>query len=515
MHLTHSLHRALQQRPHAPATIYGDRVRSVAETADRVARFAAALSGIGLREGDRVAILALNSDRYLEYYLAVPWIGTVVNPVNIRWSTAEIVYSLRDSGTTVLLVDDAFTAVLPAIRAATPELTTIIFIGDGEPPADTLDYEELIRTHEPIEDLCTGGDALYGIFYTGGTTGTPKGVMLSHDNMGVAALSGLASGHFLTPAGRMLHSAPMFHLAGFSAWNCGSLAGSTHVIVPSFTPGAVLEAVARYRVTDLVLVPTMVQMLVDDPGIDRYDLSSVRQFTYGASPISAALQARARATFPNARFSQGYGMTEAAATVVLLTPDDHDLPAAAGAAGRTVPHITIRVVDPEGNELPRGTVGEIVIQGDNVMLGYWNNPEATANAIRDGWLHTGDSGRMDDEGYVFVVDRLKDMIITGGENVYSAEVENALADHPAVATSAVIGLPDPRWGESVHAVVVLQPGRTATQAELTEHCRTLIANYKIPRSIDFTDALPVSGAGKVLKRELRDRYHNAKGTPRP
>jgi len=511
VYLTQSLHRNLQQSPDRPATIYRDRVRTVAESVDRIARLAGALTGLGVQRGDRVGILALNSDRYQEYFHAIPWIGAAVNPVNIRWSPAEIAYSLVESDTRVLFADDAFAPMIPALREQFPGLATVIHCGDGDLPAGALSYEALVADNAPIEDTRTGGDELLGVFYTGGTTGHPKGVMLSHDNLLVSAIGSLASGQFVSPGGRLLHTAPLFHLAGIAAWAAGCQVGSTHVIVPMFSPAEVMKAIAEHRVTDALLVPTMVQMLVDDPGIADNDMSSLVHLIYGASPISEALLERARKVFPAAGFTQAYGMTELSPVATLLNPADHDDPALHRSAGRAAPHAEVRIVDPNDNEVPRGEVGEIVVRGDNVMLGYWNRPQDTAAAVRDGWMHTGDGGRMDENGYVFIVDRIKDMIITGGENVYSAEVENALAGHPAVAACAVIGVPDPDWGERVHAVVVLLPGQQATAEEIRTHCKTLIAGYKAPRSVDFVDALPMSGAGKILKRDLRKQYWGESG----
>ena len=511
MYLTQSLHRSLQQNPDQPATIYRNRVRTVAQSVDRIARLAAALSDLGVQAGDRVGILALNSDRYQEYFYAVPWMGAAVNPVNIRWSAVEIAYSLADSDTRVLFVDDAFAPMIPALQEQFPDLGAVIYCGDGELPADALGYETLIAEHNPVEDTRTGGNELLGVFYTGGTTGHPKGVMLSHNNLLTSSIGSLASGQFITPRGRLLHTAPLFHLAGIAAWAAGCLVGSTHVIVPMFSPAEVMKAITEHGITDALLVPTMIQMLVDDPAVGDYDLSSLLHLIYGASPISEAVLERARKVFPAVGFTQAYGMTELSPVATLLTPADHDDPALRRSAGRAAPHVEVRIVDPDGREVPRGEVGEIIVRGDNVMLGYWNRPDDTAAAVRDGWMHTGDGGRMDDNGYVFVVDRIKDMIITGGENVYSAEVENALAKHPAVAAVAVIGVPDPDWGERVHAVVVLLPGHNATEEQLRAHCKTLVAGYKAPRSVDFVDAMPMSGAGKILKRELRKQYWDENG----
>ncbi|ORA79968.1 long-chain-fatty-acid--CoA ligase [Mycobacterium malmoense] len=519
MYVTQSLHRMLQQRPDMPLTVFADRQRTVRQSADRIARLAGALQALGVHRDDRVAFLGLNSDRYHEYLYAVPWAGAALNPVNIRWSPIEIAYSLRDSETTALLVDDAFVAAVPQLRAAGAELSTVIYCGEGPCPNGMVDYESLVADSRPIPDARRGGDALFGIFYTGGTTGQPKGVMLSHTNVMTSALGSLATGRFLTDQGRILHAAPLFHLAAIGMWIAGTVAGSTHVMVPSFTPGGVAKAISDHRVTDLLLVPTMIQMLIDHPDTAGHDLSSLRHLAYGASPIPEALVERAAKAFPTAGLAQAYGMTELAPAATFLPASDHDKPALQRSAGRALPHVEVRVVDEDDNEVPTGEIGEVVVRGDNVMLGYWNRPDDTAAAVRDGWMHTGDLARMDEHGYLFIIDRLKDMIITGGENVYSAEVENALARHPAVAAAAVIGVPDDRWGERVHAVIVLRPDRAAAQEgqegiveSIGEHCRALIAGYKVPRSMEFVTELPISGAGKVLKRELRERYRNPAGT---
>ena len=303
-----------------------------------------------------------------------------------------------------------------------------------------------------------------------------------------------------------MHSAPMFHLADGSGWVARNVVGGTHVILPGFTAETVAEAVERYQITDMFLAPTMIQMLVDSQAARDHDLSSLRHLLYGASPISQALLERTMALLPQATLLQAYGMTELSPTTTVLTAEEHADPALLRSAGRAVPIAEVKVVDENDNEVARGTVGEVVARGPHVMLGYWNRPEETAKALRGGWMHTGDGGYLDDNGYLFIVDRIKDMIVTGGENVYSAEVENALAQHPAVATCAVIGVPDADWGERVHAVVVLHDGGTATAGELREHCGALIARYKAPRTVDFVDALPLTAAAKVDKRTLRQSY---------
>jgi acyl-CoA synthetase (AMP-forming)/AMP-acid ligase II len=505
MYLTQGLQRGVQQQPDEVMTIFGTRQRTFGEVAGRVSRLAGALRELGVGDGDRVGMLALSSDRYNEYLLAVPWANAVLNPVNFRWSVAEIAYSLHDSGTRVLLVDDQFAAMVPVLREAAPGLATVIHAGDGPVPDGTLGYEDLVAAASPVPDARRGGDELAGLFYTGGTTGFPKGVMLSHRNLCVSWLGSAASGYMGRPGARMLHAAPMFHLADLAFWGVTVLLGGSHVILPAFDPVAVATAIEDYQVTDVLLVPTMIQMMVDHADVVSHDLTSLRSVAYGASPIPQAVLERAMKAFPSASFTQAYGMTEVAPVATLLSPADHE----AGrlrSAGRAAPHSEVRVVDADHAEVPAGTVGEIVVRGGHVMQGYWNKPEETAAALRGGWMHTGDGGYLDEQGYLYVVDRLKDMIVSGGENVYSGEVENAVARHPAVAACAVIGVPDPEWGERVHAVVVLQPEHSLTEAELREHVKGLIAGYKAPRSMEIAGSLPISGAGKVLKRELRKKY---------
>ena len=509
MYLTQSLHRAISRQPHATACVYGDRTRSFAQLGDRVARFAGALRALGLHPGDRVGMLSLNSDRYLEYYMAVPWAGCVVNSANIRWSAAEIAYSLDDCDTRVLIVDDQFAPMVPELRRRSKALRTVIHAGERPVPQGMLSYEALVLESAPVPDARRSGADLAGVFYTGGTTGFPKGVMLAHAGLYINGLvlpaEGVVNEHTVG-----LHAAPMFHIADVALMNGLWAVGAKHVIIPAFTPVGVLQAIERERVSATVLVPTMIQMTVDHPELAQHDLSSLQAMGYGGSPISEALAERASRALPQVAFFQVYGMTELSPIATVLPAELHTTEGRKRgkmrSAGRPSLCAEVRIVDELGAELPRGQVGEIVVSGPGVMLGYWNRPEETRIALRDGWMHTGDGGRMDDEGFVFVVDRLKDMIVTGGENVYSVEVENAVMQHPAVATCAVIGVPDAQWGERVHAVVVLKPGAQTTADAIQEHCKALIANYKCPRGVEFTAALPLSGAGKVLKTHLREPH---------
>jgi acyl-CoA synthetase (AMP-forming)/AMP-acid ligase II len=505
VYLTQGLHRHVQQRPDEIATVCAGRTRTHAESVGRIARLAAGLQQLGIRDGERAAILSLNSDRYHEFLAATLWAGGVVVPVNIRWSVPEIADSLAEVDARVLVVDDVFAGCVEGIRAGHPWLRHVVHGGDGPTPDGMLAFEQLVEAHEPVEDARRGGDQLAGVFCTGGTTGRSKGVMLSHDNLLTSAMGVFATDH-APPDRVLLHAAPMFHAAAFSGWVGNGVVGGAQVIIPVFDPVAVLTAVQEHGVTDVLLVPTMIQLVVDSPRVDEFDLTSVRKVMYGASPMSDALLGRTMKALPNARFLQVYGMTELAPAATVLRPDDHEDPRHRRSVGRAAPHTEVRVVGSDDVELPRREVGEVVVRGGHVMLGYWNRPEETAEALRGGWMHTGDAGWMDDEGYVYLTDRLKDMIISGGENVYSVEVESVLAQHPAVATCAVIGVPDDTWGERVHAVVVPAAGAAVTLEELRTFCTDRIAGYKVPRSMDVVDALPLSPVGKVLKRELRKPY---------
>ncbi|WP_420426229.1 long-chain-fatty-acid--CoA ligase [Algiphilus sp.] len=510
MRITQTLRRAVQTRARAPATLCGDREQTWETLEARVACLAAGLRALGVAEGDRVGILALNSDRYLEVIYAVAWAGAVANPVNIRMAPAEIAYTLEDSDARVLFVDATFAPMLPALRAAAPSLSHVVYTDDADRPEGCHAYEEIIAGHARIDDAEVGGDALAGLFYTGGTTGKPKGVMLSHDNIMFNTLNGLPALDY-DPSAVYLHAAPMFHLADMSNTHCVTVVGGTHAIIPRFDVDALLTMIARAGVTHTTLVPTMINLLLQSGRVSEYDLSSLRRLLYGASPMPEALLLQAMEALPNARFTQGYGQTEAAPIISFLPPEWHY----AGSpkltsAGRPAYGVEAAIRDDKGTELPRGSVGEICARGNNVMQGYWKRPEQTADTLRDGWLHTGDLGYMDDDGFIFVVDRVKDMIITGGENVFSVEVEGALYQHPAVQEAAVIGLPCAQWGERVHAVVVLKSGSQASAEDIQQHCRTLIAGYKVPHSVEFrTESLPVSGAGKVLKTELRKAHATA------
>jgi long-chain acyl-CoA synthetase len=509
MYLTQGLQRSLQQTPDHVVTIFGERRRTFREFGDRVARLAGALRKLGMLPDDRVSMLALNSDRYLEYMMATWWGGGVLNPVNIRWAVPEIVYSLDDCDTGILFVDDHFLGVVPGIRETARRTPLFIYAGEGQAPEGMLSFEQLIADSAPVEDAGRGHDDLACIMYTGGTTGFPKGVMQTHLNLWSACIQRLAE-FPLSRDSRDMHVLPLFHIAGLARSLCVFIAGGAHVIIPMFEPAMVLATIERERICDSALVPTMILALLAHPDFATRDLSSLKHLTYGASPTAGEMVEQLLTQLPDIELSHSYGLTEACPIVSTNPPQNHSAAARQSglsrSAGRGGLGVEVKIVDSEGHEVPRGTVGEISVRGPNIMQGYWNKPEETAKALRDGWLFTGDGAYMDEQGYIFIVDRLKDMIVSGGENIYSAEVENVIARHPSVVMCAVIGTPHEQWGEAVHAVVVRKPGAEVDSDQLRAHCREFIAGYKCPKTIEFRDELPLSGAGKILKRELREPY---------
>ena len=509
MHLTQPLHKALRERPRALATVCGARRHDFATFVDRVARLAAGLRGLGVQPGDRVGMIALNSDRYLEYFFGTWWAGAVVNPVNIRWNAKEVAYSLDDCDTRVLLVDDTFVPVAQSLMGLSTSLRTLVHAGDAPTPDGMTGYEAMLASAAPMQDVVARGDDLAAVMYTGGTTGLPKGVMLTHTNLYTNALCSVATMPRPEDSVGIL-AAPMFHVGGFCLAMQLMLRLCPQVILPGFDELAMLEAIAREKGRETFLVPTMIKRLIEHPRFSAFDVSTLNLIIYGAAPIDSTLLDEAIRALPQTNFCQAYGMTELAPVVAVLPPAAHR--AVDGrrdklrSAGVPVPIAEIRIVDGDDNDVPNGTVGEIVARGPMVMRGYWNKPEQTAQALRGGWMHTGDGGYMDDDGYIYVVDRIKDMIVTGGENVYSAEVENAILKMPQVAMCAVVGVPDDRWGERVHAVIVLRPGHTLDAQDVVAHCRDEIAGYKCPRSVEFRDELPLSAAGKLQKFVLREPF---------
>jgi long-chain acyl-CoA synthetase len=479
------------------AVVCGDLELSYGQMWDRCRRLAGALRGLDMRPGDRVAVVGPNSHRYLEIYQAVPGSGLVLVPLNHRHTAAELRYALEDSGARVLFSGLAADGVGAGLER-------VIDLGDG--------YERLVRDAPPVDfptDL--SDDSLAGIFYTGGTTGAAKGVMLTHRNLVANAFHMLACQPF-TRDTRWLIAAPLFHAAGSIAVMATVWNGGLQIVLPAFDASAALDLIEAHGATHTLVVPTMLAALSEEQLTRPRDVSSLRRISHGASPIATATLRRAALAFPEAELIHIYGTTETAPIATHLPHEELLLDAPqARSCGHPALGVDVRVVDGDGMPVPEGEVGEVVIRGPNVMAGYWRKPDATAAALAGGWYHTGDLGYMDEDAYIYLVDRAKDMIVTGGENVYSIEVEDVLQRHPAVGEAAVFGVPDPRWGEAVHAVVV--PRGTVTEAELIAHCRGAIAGYKVPKRVELREApLPKSGAGKVLKRELREPYWEGRQT---
>ncbi len=467
---------------------------------------------LDLAPGDRFGVMAANSVRHLELWHAALFGGGIINPLNLRFSGRELAHVLRDSGAKVVFTDALFAGVIAAVREEAG-IETVVLMADGAPESDVPEGVAADLMYESV--LAAGSDDDLGwqepeeddpcvLMYTGGTTGLPKGVLLDQRAMTLTAYHTAMKWHHLEGDVYLLQT-PMFHAASFGGIAIAPAFGTTTAFVPFFDPAAVIKAIPRFGVTTTVMIPTMIAMTLDHPDFTPETFSSLRRLTYGASPMPTDLLERLLRDFPLLEISQGYGMTEAAAVLTSLGPEDHVSGSVRlTSAGQAVPGVAITIQDEQGQILGPHETGEVCARSGNIMREYWNHPEETAVAFRGGWYHTGDAGYMDEQGYVFLVDRLKDMIVSGGENVYSTEVENAIADHPAVAQVAVIGIPDPQWGEAVHAVVVLHPGAEASEEELRAHARSLIAGYKVPKSIDLrTEPLPLSGALKVLKRELR------------
>jgi long-chain acyl-CoA synthetase len=505
MNISYLLDRQAGLAPQRTAMLLEDGgSRSWAETRDRVDRLAGGLRDLGAAKGERIAILALNGPHYLEASWAAARLGAILQTMNMRLSPPELAQQVADAGPKLMLVSPELGALGDAAAPELPKIALSGAMGSGATGPGSV--EDLIASAKPVAALTPlAPDDTLAIFYTSGTTGTPKGVMITHQNI-------LANSAFLLPVigyaadDITLHAAPMFHVSDFCASFAQLLAGGSHAFLPRFAPDALPAAVERYKATNLILIPAMINALVRDPAVGKHDLSSWRLLFYGGAPISEDLLRRCFAQLP-CGLAQGYGQTEATHTVCVLTEDDHrralDEPHLLSSCGRPLIGVEARVVDDDGGVLPPDAIGEVIVRAPNVMKGYWNQPKATAETVRDGWLHTGDLGRFDAEGYLTLVDRKKDMIVSGGENVYSAEVENAMAGHPAVVEAAAIAVPDDKMGERVHAVVVLAEGAAASEADLREHCRATVAGFKLPRTFEFTDALPKTAAGKVRKAELR------------
>lgn len=465
------------------------------ELGARCRRLMGVLRHRGVSRGDRVAVLMHNSHRYLEIYFAVPGVGAVIVPLNTRHTVEEHRAVLDDCDARMVIADDVFQDVINEMYASGRDILSC-------PHA----YEDLLADAESKEpDDRVHENDLAAIFYTGGTTGAPKGVMLTHRNL-VANAFHITIAFGYRPDDVFLHVAPMFHLADAGSIHALTWQGARHVFLPKFEPTAVIGCIEQEQVTCLTGVPTMIQHLVEHPAIAKANLSSLRLIAHGGAPISAILLKRAASVLP-CSFTQAYGLTEASSFAAVLPTEENLLKdARLHSVGRAAMGVELAVRRVDGSMCEPGEIGEITGRGPNFTSSYWRKPEQTAETLRSGWFWTGDLGHMDEDGYLYILDRAKDMIISGGENVYSTEVEAVVETHPSVLEAAVIGLPDEQWGERVHAVVVAKSGRELVAEDLRSFCKERIAGYKCPRSIELVETLPKSGAGKVLKRSLRARY---------
>jgi acyl-CoA synthetase (AMP-forming)/AMP-acid ligase II len=505
-HLADVPRRQARLMPHATASICDGRVTTFAELDRRASQVARQLIAAGVSPGDRIAVLGKNTDCFFEILYGAAKARATLAPINFRLAPPEIAYILADCEAEIVFVGQEFLDLAGKAVAAMAKKPAIVAL-DGPTPG--LAHYAAWRDEGLPQDPYLVADAQDEVLqlYTSGTTGHPKGVMLSNANyLAFLDLAGRVEGFRYGAGESVMNAMPQFHVAGANVGIIAHASGASAVVVRDLVPAAVLDLIARHRIAHTFFVPAVILMLMAAPEMATADLTSLHTVAYGASPIAEDLLVRAQARF-GCRFLQLYGMTETTGAGTVLPPEAHD-PALGKlrACGQPWPGIEVRVVDAEGRDVADGAVGEIVIRSGVVMKGYWKNPKATAETIRNGWLHTGDAAYRDGDGYIFIYDRVKDMIVTGGENVYPAEVENAIFGAPGVADVAVIGVPDDQWGETVKAIVVAKPDAEKNPEAIIAWARERIAGYKAPKSVDFVDAIPRNASGKILRRELRKPY---------
>jgi fatty-acyl-CoA synthase len=515
---------AEQQYPRRTAVVCNQDRFTYAQFAYRVGNLAGALRHHGIQPGDRVAFLSTNCHRLLEAYFGVLEAGAVLLPLNIRLAASELRYILNDSGATILFVEKQFLRLVESFRAEIPNVTTFCQL-DGPPEADWLsprNYEAVLQQATPFRADITSVDenSLAELFYTSGTSANPKGVMLTHRNVYLHALN-VCLGFKIENGAVELHTIPLFHANGWGVAHFLTLLGGKHVMMQRFDPQEVFRLIEKEAVHSCSLVPIMATALVNCPERRKYNLSSLRRVVIGGAASSPTLVREVEEKLGCECFS-GYGLTETSPSLSIspmklgLGWEGEQRYAGQAMTGFAFPGVEMRVVDPDDNDVPHDgqSVGEIVARGDGVMQGYWRQPQATAEALRGGWFHTGDMATLNEEGYLLIVDRKKDLIVSGGENISSLELESAILAHPSVLEAGVIPVPDKIWGEVAKALVVLKPEATATESELIEFCRSRLSHYKCPRSFEFVESLPKTGTGKILKKELRKRYGHGQDTIR-
>ena len=487
--------------------VEGDHRLTFGEVEERASRLARALIAMGVEPGDRVAIFQVNCFQFVEMVYAIAKVGAIIVTLNFRLRGEETKYILNNSKARTFIVGDRYVDMVHAIREDLPHVKNYVCI--GESLEGIQHYESLLQAQSPGTQPCVTAkaDDTACIIYTSGTTGLPKGAMLTHANI----VTPMTDTHTFYP-GTLLINVPMYHIAGIVSIALPLYRGDTQIILQQFDPGVFLEIVEHEAVNTTYLVPTMLQAVLDHPDFSQRDLSSLKHIGYGASPMPVNLLLRAKEVL-QADFTNFFGLTESTGIVSVLSPEDHQLDGSKKEVeqkkhrltgiGHAIPETEARVVDDQDNDVPIGEVGEIVCRGKKVMKGYWDNPEATEETLRGGWLHTGDLASMDSDGYLYLSGRKKDMIIRGGETIYPVEIEAVLHKHPKILESAVIGVPDDYWGEVVKAFIVLKPGEDATAEEIIEYCREKLASYKKPSLVEFTDTLPKNAMQKVLKTVLR------------
>lgn len=492
-------------RPDAPAMWFEGAVTTYAELDEQASRCAQALIAAGVKRGERVGVLAKGHEAFFVLWFGCLKAGACLTPVNWRLAPPEIAFVLKDAGCRLVVAGADFAPILAKVQGDIPALETIVQVEPGH--SAWPDFAGWIGGF-PAEDPQLPADPQDDVIqlYTSGTTGLPKGVQLTEQNYATVFESALKQWAQFSPGMAVLVAMPLFHVAGANLGMLAFLQGAKAIVLREPDPGVILKVIEQHRIEHAFLVPALINMILQRPEVGQTDLSSVRNIYYGASPISEEVLKRAQATFP-AQFTQLYGLTETIGGGTNLPPEAHD-PARGKLRSCGVPsegfEVRVRIEERDAEPFE---VGEIEIRSSGVMKGYWNRPDATAQAIcPQGWFRSGDAGYFDDEGFLFIHDRVKDMIVSGGENIYPAEVENALFSHPDVADAAAVGVPDERWGEAVKAFVVLRPDAKADGAAIMDHCRALIAGYKVPKSVDFIAVLPRNPSGKVLRRELRAPY---------
>jgi len=495
--------------PQKAAVIEADVTINFSHLNQRINRLANAIIGLGMKKGDRIAVLSHNCYQYVEFYFAAAKAGTPIVPLNYRSNNEEISYILNDSEAKMLIFNADYESLVAQVKGKTDNLEHLISLGGTT--KGISDYDDLLSKAPDTEpEVSLDEDDIAILGYTGGTTGKPKGVMTTHKNI-IASCYNTALERLIHPESIFLNVPPMFHAGDANSMFAFSFVGATNVISDSFSPEGVLRNIEEHKVTHILLVPSMVLFLLQYPDVKKFDTKTLNIIYYGTAPMPLEPLRQAMDVF-GCGFSQTYGATETFVPISILKPEDHVLDSdeesikRMKSAGREVVGVQVKIVDKNNIELGPNRTGEIVVKGDNVMKGYWKLPALTKKALIEDWYYTGDMGMIDDQGYIYIVDRKKDMIISGGENIYPKEIENVLFSHPVVAEASVIGVPDDLWGEAVKAFIIKKSHTDVSEKELIEYCAEHLANYKRPKSVEFVEQFPRSTAGKILKRELKKPF---------